>query len=86
MEIDVNEQTRIVSVWLSSAEKRDAELRERLKPMYRRYHKDKYLVAVFESGEQNLEGLTADLLCYNRRRMAELEVQKEKDSGMTMTM
>ena len=86
MEIDVNEQTRIVSVWLSSAEKRDAELRERLKPMYRRYHKDKYLVAVFESGEQNLEGLTADLLSYNRRRMAELEVQKEKDSGMTMTM
>ena len=86
MEIDVNEQAKIVSVWLSSAEKRDAELRERLKPMYRRYHKDKYLVAVFESGEQNLEGLTADLLSYNRRRMAELEVPKEKESGMTMTM
>ena len=86
MEIDVNESAKIVSVWLTGAEKRDAALRERLKPMYRRYHKEKYLVAVYESGEQSLESLTSDLLCYNRKRLAELEVQKEKASGMAMTM
>ena len=86
MEIEVNENTRIVSVWLSNAEKRDAALRESLKPLYRRYHQEKYLVAVYESGEQSLEDLTRDLLCYNRKRMAELEVQKEKESGMAMTM
>ena len=86
MEINVNENTKIVSVWLTGAEKRDAALRERLKPMYRRYHKEKYLVAVYESGEQNLESLTSDLLCYNRKRLAELEVQSEKASAMTMTI
>lgn len=86
MEIEVNENTRIVSVWLSNAEKRDAALRESLKPLYQRYHQEKYLVAVYESGEQSLEDLTRDLLCYNRKRMAELEVRKEKASGMAMTM
>ena len=86
MEINVNENTKIVSVWLTGTEKRDAALRERLKPMYRRYHKEKYLVAVYESGEQNLESLTSDLLCYNRKRLAELEVQSEKASAMTMTI
>ena len=84
--MDVNENTKIVSVWLTGAEKRDVALRERLKPMYRRYHKEKYLVAVYESGEQSLEGLTSDLLCYNRKRLAELEVQSEKASAMTMTI
>lgn len=86
MEINVNENSKIVSVWLTGAEKRDAALRERLKPMYRRYHKEKYLVALYESGEQNLESLTSDLLCYNRKRLAELEVQSEKASAMTMTI
>ena len=89
MEINVNENTKIVSVWLTGTEKRDAALRERLKPMYRRYHKEKYLVAVYESGEQSLESLkslTSDLLCYNRKRLAELEVQSEKASAMTMTI
>ena len=42
------------------------------------YKKKKYLVAVFESGEKDLYKGTLDLLSYNKRRFAELEVQQEK--------
>lgn len=36
------------------------------------------MVAVFMSGEQDLYENTRDLLLYNRRRMAEKEVQAER--------
>lgn len=70
--------SRIVEIWLSNAEKHDTDLRERLKPLYREYKAKNYLVVVFESGEQDLIEATSSLLLYNRRRIAELEVEKEK--------
>lgn len=70
--------SRIVEIWLSNAEKHDTDLRERLKPLYREYKAKNYLVVVFESGEQDLIEATSSLLIYNRRRIAELEVEKEK--------
>ena len=43
-------------------------------------------MAVFESGEQNLEELTGSLLGYNRKRVVQLEMEREKQQGMAMTM
>lgn len=86
MEINVRDGSRIVEVWLTRAEKQDAELQEKLKPMYREYKDKNYLVAVFQSGEQDLADATSDLLCYNRKRIAQLEVEREKQSGMVMGM
>lgn len=86
MEIHVRDGSRIVEVWLTRAEKQDAELQEKLKPMYREYKDKNYLVAVFQSGEQDLADVTSDLLCYNRKRIAQLEVEREKQSGMVMGM
>ena len=86
MRMTVNEESKIVGIWLTNAEKNDAELRESLKPLYKRYHDQKYLVAVYMSGEQDLYENTRDLLLYNRRRSAEKEVQAEKAAGMTMQM
>lgn len=74
--------SRIVEIWLSNAEKHDTDLRERLKPLYREYKAKNYLVVVFESGEQDLIEATSSLLLYNRRRIAELEVEREKKRGI----
>ena len=86
MEINVRDSNKIVEVWLTREEKHNANLRERLKPLYQEYKAKKYLVAVFESGERNLEELTGSLLGYNRKRTARLEMEREKRQGMEMTI
>lgn len=84
MEICVNDNRKTVEVWLSNEEKNDPAVRQRLKPLYTEYAEKKYTVAVFMSGSQDLYSLTSDLLCYNRKRIAELEVEQEKEQGMVM--
>ena len=86
LEINVRDKSKIVEIWLTNAEKRNTELREKLKPLYKEYQAKKYLVAVFESGERDLGDAASDLLCYNRKRIAQLEVEREKQSGMAMGM
>ena len=81
MEIHVRDSSKLVEVWLTNSEKRDAKLRERLKPLYCRYKEQGYLVAVFESGEQDLTELTSALLCDHRQRGAQREVAQERQSG-----
>ena len=82
----MKESSKIVEVWLTREEKRDANLRDRLKDIYQEYKARKFLVAVFESGEQNLEELTGSLLGYNRKRIVRLEMEREKRQGMEMTI
>ena len=82
MEVNVRDGSKLVEVWLNSSEKRDAELRERLKPLYREYKEKDYLVAVFESGTQDLTELTSGLLCGHRRRSAQREAALERQNGM----
>ena len=84
MEIHVRDGSKLVEVWLTNSEKRDRELRDRLRLLYREYRKKDYLVAVFESGEQDLTELTSGLLCDHRRRSAQREVELERQSGMVM--
>ena len=86
MEINVRDNSKIVEIWLTREEKQDIRLRERLKPMYQGYRTKKYLVAVFESGEQDLQELTGSLLGYNRKRTIQLETEREKRQGMAATM
>ena len=86
MEINVKDEIKIGEVWLTQEEKRNAALREQLKPLYQDYKKKKYLVAVFDSGSQNLWEETSALLCYNRKRIAQMEVEREKQQGVAMTM
>lgn len=86
LEINVRDNSKIVEVWLTREEKQDVNLRERLKLLYQEYKARKFLVAVFESGEQNLEELTGSLLGYNRKRVVQLEMEREKQQGMAMTM
>ena len=86
MKMNVRDDIKIVDIWLTNEEKENLELREQLKPIYQEYEQTKYLVAVFESGDEDLWDNTSQLLCTNRRRMAEREVAQEKQMGMTMEM
>lgn len=78
MEINVRDDKRLVDIWLTNAEKNDPEIRAGLQDIYDECKKKKYLVAVYESGERDLYRSTLDLLAYNKRRCAELDVRREK--------
>ena len=78
VEIFVQEQGKLVTVWLTQKEQEDSALRERLKSLYAGYAEKKYTVAEFLSGGEKLYHNTRDLLLYNRRKLAEAEVQREK--------
>ena len=78
MEINVRDESKIVEIWLSNVEKNDAALRERLKPLYAEYMQKKYTIAVFVSGDRDIYQSTLGLLAYNKKRVAELETQREK--------
>ena len=78
MVIHVDDNARLVELWLTRAEKDAAELQPSLKAIYQKYAKQRYLVAVYQSGEQELYQNTLDLLRYNKVRAAELQVRREK--------
>ena len=86
MQINVREKSKVVELWLTREEKNDPEFRESLNPLYQQYKAQKYLVAVFLSGEENLYEQTRDLLLYNRRRSEEKEVQRQKEMQMESVM
>lgn len=85
MEISVRDAQKIVEVWLTKAEKNDPAVAARLTPLYRAYQKQKYTVAVFQSGGADLLGCTRDLLRYNRIHVAELETLREKSASSAAT-
>lgn len=78
MDIRIQEKQKLVEVWLSAADQSDTRLQNRLTPMYRDYKKKGYLVAVFRSGTADLYEQTQSLLQFNRKRIAQLELQWEK--------
>lgn len=78
MEMNVRDDKQLVEIWLTNAEKKDPTLCEGLNDIYDKFKKKKYLVAVFESGEKDLYRGTLNLLAYNKRCSAELEVKREK--------
>ena len=85
MRMEIREQSKIVELWLTREERDDPAFRESLKPIYQQYKDQKYLVAVFLSGEEDLYQQTRDLLLYNRRRQAEREVRREKGLSPTVS-
>ena len=78
MEIIQDDAKKLMQVWLSQKESRDEGLQNRLNPMYAQWKQQKYTVAVFRSGKEDLKESTLALLEYNKKRSAELAVQREK--------
>ena len=82
LEIHVRDESKLVEVWLTGAEGRDGAVLEGLKPLYREYGQNKYLVVVFRSGGEDLCELTQGLLCSNQQRSAQREVERERQMTM----
>ena len=51
MEMNIHDDTQIVEIWLTNAEKTDPVLQDELKGIYAEYKAKKYMVAVFQSGQ-----------------------------------
>lgn len=84
MEINVIDDKKIVTVWLTRADQENSVLLERLNSFYKDCKSKKYMVVQFNSGTKDLYECTHNLLLYNRRRFAELEVQRKKQKrGIT---
>jgi len=87
LEINVYDDRKIVEVWLTHAEQDNPAIMKGLEPMYQAYHPKKYTIAVFLSGNRDLYQQTSDLVCYNRKRIAEMEVvQEETQQGIGMSV
>ena len=84
MRMEVKDQSKVVELWLTRDETNDKQFLESLKPLYRQYKAQNYMVAVFYSGEEDLYQQTRDLLLYNRRRSAEKQVQEQRQQAMVM--
>ena len=82
MEINIQNDRKIVEIWLTHAESTDTALRGDLQEIYAAYRAKNYTVAVFTSGQGDLYEHTRDLLLFNRRRSAELRQRKEKAAAI----
>ena len=80
LQIDVLDDKKIVAVWLTRAEDANETVRARIEGLCREYKPRKYQVAVYKSGREDLHTSVLDLLAYNKRRAAELQVQREKSA------
>ena len=78
LQIDVLDDKKIVAVWLTRAEDANETVRARIDGLCREYKPRKYQVAVYKSGREDLHTSVLDLLAYNKRRIAEMQVQSEK--------
>ena len=65
MEIKIDREAGIAKIWLTKAERDNKELRESLKPLYKKFRAEKLLPAVFLPGDKDLFDLAAALLKYN---------------------
>lgn len=77
MEMNVHDEKKYVSIWLTRNESRDDALRESLKPIFSEYQAKKYKVVVFESGNGDLTTLTQSLLSYNHLLNARKEASAD---------
>ena len=75
MEIIQDDAKKLVQVWLSRKESGDEALQSRLKPMYAQWKQQKYMVAVFHSGQEDLKENTMALLAYKPLQMSSQHLQ-----------
>ena len=66
MDIHINEEERMVELWLTQSEKGDKDFRAALRPFYESYVNRKYKIVFFLSGESELLSGCRDLLLHNR--------------------
>ena len=79
MEIYVQENKRLVELWLTREEQQDQEIKRKLEGVYSEGKEQGWMVAVFLSGREELSELTSVLLRHNRDKLAQQEVQRQQE-------
>lgn len=80
MEVNIMDDKKMVTIWLTNADQKNPCLVNELFHLYEVCAKKKYKIAEFHSGAEDLYANTRDLLLFNRKRVAEKEIQTEKMS------
>ena len=78
MEVNVNKEQKLVEVWLTNKDQSDATVQCQLPPLFSKFKGLGYLIAVYHSGKDDLYRRTSDLLSYNRKRLAQVEIERER--------
>ncbi len=81
MQIDVHANEKIVCVWLNHTDQENPGTKEKLKALYAECKRKKYLATVFYSGKGDLPELTLGLLQYNKKKLEQNRMDKEKTAG-----
>lgn len=72
VQIEVSHQAKLTTVWLTREEQENPAVKAQLDILYADCKCKKYTVVVFYSGGKDLRDQTSGLLCYNRRRAAQI--------------
>jgi len=86
LELNVRSDRKIVEIWLTRDETQSERVQKELKLVYQSFKGTGYTVVAFLSGEQSLEDTASDLICYNRKCIAQLEVEQEKKQDIAVTV
>lgn len=82
LEIEVNREHKIVSVWLCKSDRESVAVHTVLKQMHETCKKNGYTVAQFHSGGEELYDTLRELYRYNRRRAQELPNHTGSNQGL----
>lgn len=75
MQIEVLQASKMVAIWLTSAEAADPGMQARLVDIYADCAAKKFTPAVFRSGRASLPERTSGLLIHNRHQTAQREAR-----------
>ena len=78
MEIIRDDKKKQIQIWMTQQESQDEALQNRLNPMYAQWKKQKYLVAVYRSGNKDLQESVLDLLLHNKKVLAEQAAERQR--------
>lgn len=66
MQIEIDEQRKLASIWLTKEEEHKAHTSDLLDFLKEKYRGRKYRFVIFHSGDQDLLDLTKGLLAHNK--------------------
>ncbi len=73
MEINIHDNEKCVSVWLTKEESQDETMHDKLTPFCQHWKAKKYRVVIYKSGTKNLAEITKDLLAHTLKTSAKSE-------------
>ena len=78
MEMHINHENKLVDIWLTNADRSNKAIQAELKNIFLEFSNRKYMIAVFESGSNDMFASTLELLKYNKKRSAQCEVERQR--------